>query len=217
MGTRLYVPFVCLKYIHDGGPVVGEVLGERAGRTSALVANVASHVGMEGVSTNDLVNVGRRRPARLHEMIKPLNSQGRASESEGGLRRNSECCRKSERGPLHLCELKVSREGCKTPDFICTLLESPLLQEYRRLKLGFTRREATGHRLAQGVNIEHITIIEGKKNNSLPHVPLPFSPVSHPIVMCGHSSGISCQSWTSSLHWVLRGMRIKLRHRKSRI
>lgn len=40
---------------HDGGPVVGKVLGKRAGRAGALVSDVARHSGVEGIASYNLM------------------------------------------------------------------------------------------------------------------------------------------------------------------
>ena len=42
---------------HDGRPVVGKVLAECACRAGALLANVTRHGDVEGISTDDLVDV----------------------------------------------------------------------------------------------------------------------------------------------------------------
>ena len=88
---------------HDGGPVVGEVLGECARGAGAPVSNVAVrdvHGGVEDITTDDLVKVGRRDFARLDEGVDALDAQGRAAESEGGLGGPGDSQR--ERKPLHL-------------------------------------------------------------------------------------------------------------------
>jgi hypothetical protein len=51
--------------VHDCSPIVGEVFGEAACRARGLVANVAVHGGIEGISTNDLVQMRRGDVAGL--------------------------------------------------------------------------------------------------------------------------------------------------------
>jgi len=60
---------------HHRRPIVGEVLGERAGRACALLADVTSHVGLECVAANDLMQVRRGRLARLDERIEALDGK----------------------------------------------------------------------------------------------------------------------------------------------
>lgn len=89
---------------HDGSPVVGEVLGKRASRAASSVADVTIgnvHGCVESISTDDLVQMGRRDLARLDEGVETLDADSRASESEGGLGRRGES--QGQRKPLHLC------------------------------------------------------------------------------------------------------------------
>lgn len=55
---------------HNGSPVVGEVLGERASRASTLLTEVSVrgvHGRVEGISTDDLVEMGTGNLAGLDE------------------------------------------------------------------------------------------------------------------------------------------------------
>ena len=61
---------------HDGGPVVGEILGEGARRAGALLANITLHRRVEGIATNDLVKMGRRGTAGLNERVETLDAHG---------------------------------------------------------------------------------------------------------------------------------------------
>jgi hypothetical protein len=85
---------------HDGRPVVGEVFGEGAGGARASLAHVPVHSRVEGISSDDLVKMGRRDLVRLDEGVETLDSQGRTPESQRCLsrRRERECDL-----PLHVC------------------------------------------------------------------------------------------------------------------
>lgn len=72
--------------VHGGGPIVGEVLGEGAGSAGGLVADIASHVGMERIPTDNLVNMGRRSPTRLDKRIETLDCESGASKAKRSLR-----------------------------------------------------------------------------------------------------------------------------------
>ena len=77
--------------VHDRRPVVGEVLGERAGRAGRVgdqvVARGAVHARVERVPAHDLVHVRRGERARVHEGVEPLDHELRAPESDHLLRR----------------------------------------------------------------------------------------------------------------------------------
>lgn len=66
---------------HDCGPVIGEVFRESASRAAALLANITRHVRLEGIPTDDLVQMGGRRYARLDDGIEALNAHSRTSEA----------------------------------------------------------------------------------------------------------------------------------------
>ena len=71
--------------VHDGCPVVGEVLGHLAGSTCTSGADISGHGGIEGVATDDMMKMCGWGIAGLHNGVKPLDSQGRASEAEACL------------------------------------------------------------------------------------------------------------------------------------
>ena len=77
---------------HDGGPVIAEVLRERAGGAGAALSNVPGHGRVEGIPADDLVEMGGGHFAGLHDGIEPLDGQCGAAESKGsfGLRREGE-------------------------------------------------------------------------------------------------------------------------------
>lgn len=55
---------------HDGRPVVGEVLGERAGRAGSLVTEISLgrvHARVESIATHNLVKMGTGSCAGLNE------------------------------------------------------------------------------------------------------------------------------------------------------
>ena len=92
--------------VHDGGPIVGEVLGKRAGRAGGLISDVTSHVRVQGVAAHELVDMTGRRPARLYQGIEPLDRKSGASEPEGCLRWHSESRSEYKRKPLHPCKME---------------------------------------------------------------------------------------------------------------
>ena len=61
--------------VHSGGPVVGEILSHLAGGASGPLANVTSHTGIEGVTTDDMVDMTRWVRAGLDNRVKTLNGQ----------------------------------------------------------------------------------------------------------------------------------------------
>jgi len=87
----------------NGGPVVGEVLGEGACGAASPLADVAVHGGVEGVAADDLVEMGRRDRAGLDDRVEALNAQRRAAEPQSGLRRGGD--REGEPERLHLGRL----------------------------------------------------------------------------------------------------------------
>jgi len=86
---------------HDGGPVIGKVLGEGTCCAGALCADIACHIWFKGIPTDDLMKMARRGFARLDERVDALDAQSRTPESKGCLGRHGES--KGERNPLHLC------------------------------------------------------------------------------------------------------------------
>lgn len=71
--------------VQVGGPVVGEVLGHLAGGAGGPRADVAGHGGVEGVTADDVVDVGGRDCAGLDDGVQTLDGQGRAWEAEAGV------------------------------------------------------------------------------------------------------------------------------------
>lgn len=43
---------------HDGGPVIREVFGKRAGCTGPLIADVTRHRSIKGIASHDLMEMG---------------------------------------------------------------------------------------------------------------------------------------------------------------
>jgi len=60
--------------VHGGGPVVGEILGEHTCCASALFTDITSHVGVESISADDLMDVRGGSPAGLDERVETLDS-----------------------------------------------------------------------------------------------------------------------------------------------
>lgn len=79
-------------------PVIGKVLGHLAGSAGSPGADIAVHGGVEGISTDDVVNVGGRELAWLSSGIKTLSGQGRAWESKSS---SDDGNKGEERGHLH--------------------------------------------------------------------------------------------------------------------
>lgn len=61
---------------HDGGPVVGEVLGEGARRAGTLLTNITLHGCVECISTDNLVKMSRGGFAGLDERVEALDADG---------------------------------------------------------------------------------------------------------------------------------------------
>jgi len=59
--------------VHGGGPVVGEIFGEGASCACTLLADITSHVGVESISSNNLMDVGGGSPAGLDEGVETLD------------------------------------------------------------------------------------------------------------------------------------------------
>lgn len=87
--------------VHDGGPVVGEVLSHLAGRAAAPRTNIPGLGGIELVSTNDVVKMRGGGYARLDDRVKALDGQGRASKAKTCVDRRDE--RGSDGERLHVC------------------------------------------------------------------------------------------------------------------
>jgi len=102
--------------VHDSGPVVGEVLREAAGGASSPLRNVRCgvHGRVEAISSDDLVQMGRRDDAGLDDGVEALDAQSRASKAEVGFRWRDE--RKSDSEPLHVGEQAVDDDAFSTLD-----------------------------------------------------------------------------------------------------
>lgn len=75
--------------VQDGGPVVGEVLGERAAGAGRVLDKVVCgrvHVGRERVAAHDLVHMRRADNAWVDERVEALDDELRAAEADHGLR-----------------------------------------------------------------------------------------------------------------------------------
>lgn len=69
--------------VHIRRPVVGEIIGRVAGCARRNLGDVGvGHGGVERVSTDDLVNMGRRHLSGVHKRVKTLDSDLRAAESQ---------------------------------------------------------------------------------------------------------------------------------------
>ena len=103
---------------HDGGPVVGEVLGERAGRAGTSVTDVPIrnvHRRVEGISTYDLVEMGRGHYAWLDKGIEALDTQSGTAEPKVCLGRHGQPKGDRKRGNLHLDNI-AARVGVNAGD-----------------------------------------------------------------------------------------------------
>lgn len=67
--------------VQGGSPIVAEVLGHFTGGASSPLANIAFHGGVEGVSTYDVMNMGRRTFAWLYDGVQTLDGQCAALET----------------------------------------------------------------------------------------------------------------------------------------
>ena len=76
--------------IKDGSPVIAKVFAHLARSAGAPVSDISAHGGVEGISTNDMVKMGRRDRARLDDGVESLDSQRRASEAQTCLGRGDE-------------------------------------------------------------------------------------------------------------------------------
>lgn len=79
--------------VHDGSPVVGEVLGHLAGSTGASGAHVPGHSRVEGITTNDVMKMRGGSISRFNDRVKPLDGQRGASEAKTCLGCPSEECK----------------------------------------------------------------------------------------------------------------------------
>lgn len=87
-------------------PVVGEILGHLAGSASSPLADVTVHGRVKRISTDDMMNMSRRKGAWLASGIKALEGQRRTWKAKPSLNRGDESESCSER--LHLgaiCDL----------------------------------------------------------------------------------------------------------------
>ena len=115
---------------HDGRPVVGHILGEaarRAGGGAGHVVRLRVHGGVEGVASDDLVQMGRVEHAGVDQGVGTLDDQLRAGESEhvelsGGVGREERGA--SEGGPLlhHHDGERESSSVKNDADLLCVLL-----------------------------------------------------------------------------------------------
>jgi hypothetical protein len=71
--------------VHNGNPIIRKILRHLAGSTCALRANISSHRDIELVATNDMVKKARGFDARLNDVVKAVDSQGRVSKGKTGL------------------------------------------------------------------------------------------------------------------------------------
>lgn len=103
LGHALIRPVASLE-VQNCSPVVREVLREAAGCASSLLGNILArvHSRIEGISTDDLVEVGRRDGTRLNERVKTLDANSGTSESEVRLGRRSKREGESKGRSLHL-------------------------------------------------------------------------------------------------------------------
>jgi hypothetical protein len=90
--------------VQSGSPVVGKVFGHLARSASSSFADIAGHSCVEGIATNNVMNVSGRECAWLGSRIKALESQRGAWETKPSLDRGDEREGCGER--LHL------RTGC---------------------------------------------------------------------------------------------------------
>lgn len=79
-GDALVRPVGVLEVEHSG-PVVGEVLGHLTGGAGTAGADIALHSGVEGISTHDVVEMGRRGLAGLDDGVEALDGQRGAPEA----------------------------------------------------------------------------------------------------------------------------------------
>lgn len=86
-------------YSQLSNPVIRKVLGHLAGSAGCPGGDIAGHCGVEGISTDDVVNVGGRELAGLSSGVKTLSGQGRAWESKSG---SDDGNKGEERRHLHL-------------------------------------------------------------------------------------------------------------------
>ncbi len=67
------------------GPVVGEVLRHLAGGAGGLLADVAGHGGVEGVSTDDVVDVGGGASHQAGQQGRGAGPSGSSMEAQAGV------------------------------------------------------------------------------------------------------------------------------------
>lgn len=60
---------------HDSGPVVGKVFGESTCCAAALCTDIASHIWIEGVPADNLMEMGGRGFARLNKRVEALDGK----------------------------------------------------------------------------------------------------------------------------------------------
>jgi hypothetical protein len=86
--------------VQSGSPVVGKVFGHLARSASSSLADVTGHSCVEGIATDNVMNVSGRERAWLGSRIKALEGQRGAWETKPSLDRSNECEGCGER--LHL-------------------------------------------------------------------------------------------------------------------
>ena len=87
--------------IQGGSPVVREVLGHLTGRAGGPLPDIAFHGDVEGVTADNVVDVGRWQGTGLTGRIETLEGQGRAGEAKTSLDEREEREARGERR-LHL-------------------------------------------------------------------------------------------------------------------
>lgn len=82
-------------------PVVAKIFRELAGSAGSPRGNISLHGCVECISTDDMVDMGRRVGPRLDHRVKSLNRERRALETKTSLDRHDEG-EGSRSNPLHL-------------------------------------------------------------------------------------------------------------------
>lgn len=102
--------------VHDGRPVVREVLAEGARRAGGPLryVRVRIHGRIEAVATNDLVHMGRGRPAGLDNGVESLDAQRGAPKAKVRMGRRSKRKRKGSGEKHHL--VNAVQSGLQRPE-----------------------------------------------------------------------------------------------------
>jgi hypothetical protein len=90
--------------VQDGGPVVGEVVGHLARGAGSARGNVTRHAGVEGISADDVVDVGGGERAWLDDWVEALDCESRAWEAQTSFDRRKQ--REGGGEGLHLGEAR---------------------------------------------------------------------------------------------------------------